>query len=44
MRAVGDQNLEFEVSGSGVLDSQLPAADQWLESGSKVRLIFHQTD
>ncbi len=44
LRVVGDQNLDYEITGTGILSGQTPAAEQWLEPGSKVRLIFQQTD
>ena len=44
LRTVGEQNLEIEVSGTGLLKEQFPAAEQWLEPGSKLRLIFQQAD
>ena len=40
MKLIGEQPIDIEVIGSGILKTQVPPAGQWLESGAKVRLIF----
>lgn len=41
-RAIGNRGFDVEIIGTGVLKDQNPAPNQWVESGTKVRLLFQQ--
>jgi cell division protein FtsI (penicillin-binding protein 3) len=42
LRTVGSEPIQFEIIGSGTLKEQVPPSGQWLNAGSKVKLIFQQ--
>lgn len=44
LRALGEQPLDVEIIGSGILKEQIPGPEQWLEPKSKLRLVFHQPE
>jgi cell division protein FtsI (penicillin-binding protein 3) len=44
LHALSGQPLDVEIIGSGRLRDQQPAANQWLQSGSKVRLVFESAE
>lgn len=42
LRTISNEPFDVEIIGSGILKNQLPAANEWVKPGTKLKLVFEK--